>query len=205
MNTRLRPVRRHRITRFQVMAVLQTARARAFGLNADEAKSWGLNRALFYAAAKRGWQRAKAVGAKRPVITEFETSQEYHDPVYTLGGEKAFRARDFSKGLRFKFGTEVQLPEDFDHQIKARFGSDWDSAWNEATDIIKSADRRDLDIQSRFFNVVYKPRRDVLAEKWSALGTEKKPSETAEKASLEAREAKKDARSSQDSSRKRAA
>jgi hypothetical protein len=157
----------HRITRFQVMAVLQAARARALGLSAPEAKSWGLNRALFYAAAKRGWQEAKARGSRRPVITEFESSRAHHDPTYTLGGEKAFRARKYPSGLRFKFGDEVQEPQDFDHQIKRRFGADWEAAWKEAVAIIKAADRRDLDIQSRFFNRVYKPRRDELAEKWS--------------------------------------
>src|SRR5689334_20610316 len=45
---------RHSISRFHVMAVLQAARAIALGLDPDESKSWGLNRALFYAAAKKG-------------------------------------------------------------------------------------------------------------------------------------------------------
>lgn len=156
------------------MAVLQAARARALGLDPDEAKSWGLNRALFYAAAKHAWQRAKAAGVKRPIISEFETSRKHHDPVYVLGGEKAFRARDYSEGLRFKFGDEVQTPEDFDQQIKRRFGTDWDEAWAEAVSIIRSTQRRDLDIQSRFFNNIYKPRRDLLAEQWSAMGGERK-------------------------------
>jgi hypothetical protein len=149
------------------MAVLQAARARELGLKTDEAKSWGLNRALFYASAKNAWANAKAIGAKRPIIPEFGEARERHDPTYVLGGEKAYRARDLKGGLRFKFGAKVQTPEEFDAKIMRRF-PDWRSAWAEATSIIRSADRRDLDIQSRFFNHIYKPRRDLLAERWSA-------------------------------------
>lgn len=162
----------HRITRFQVMAMLQAARAYALGLSLKEAKSWGLNRALFYAAAKKSWQLAKATGTKRPVIQEYESAKKQHEPVYVLGGEKAFRTRDFSHGLRFKFGDSIQEPEDFDQQIKKRFGKDWSGAWAEARKIIRNTQRRDLDIQSRFFNRVYKPIRDSLARKWSVSDSE---------------------------------
>lgn len=75
------------ITRFQVKALLQTARARKLGLNLKEAKSWGLNRALFYAAAKKGWQIAKAKGSHRPIIPEFESAQKLHEPVNILVGK----------------------------------------------------------------------------------------------------------------------
>ena len=105
---------------------------------------------------------------------EFEESRKRRDPICVLGGEKAFRARDYSRGLRFKFGVEVREPEDFDDQIKSCFGGNWDEAWAEAVSIIRSADRPDLDIQSRFFNNVYKPRRDFLAERCSSLGVEKR-------------------------------
>jgi hypothetical protein len=156
------------LSRFQVMATLQAARAVALGLTLDEAKSWGLNRALFYAAAKNAWANAKAIGARYPVIPEFEEARQQRAPVYVLGGEKAFRARDYRQGLRFKFGDRVQTPEEFDRKIIARF-PDWERAWGEALQIIDSADRRDLDIQHRFFDRVYKPRRDTLARRWSAM------------------------------------
>lgn len=45
-----------KIGRFQVMATLQAARAYALGLSLEEAKSFGLNRAIFYAAAKKGFK-----------------------------------------------------------------------------------------------------------------------------------------------------
>lgn len=76
------------------------------------------------------------------------------------------RTRNFRYGLRFKFGERVQTPEDFDRQVKRGFGKFWDLAWTEALSIIQSMHRRDLDIQSRFFNRVYKVRRDTLTEHW---------------------------------------
>jgi hypothetical protein len=36
------------------MAILQACRAEVLGLDHDSALSWGPNRAIFYAAAKRG-------------------------------------------------------------------------------------------------------------------------------------------------------
>lgn len=52
------------IGRFQVMALLQAARAKVLGYSLDEAQSFGLNRAIFYAAAKRGFRGATS--AKHP-------------------------------------------------------------------------------------------------------------------------------------------
>ena len=45
-----------KVGRFQVMAILQAARAMELGFSETRAKSWGLNRAIFYAAAKRGFK-----------------------------------------------------------------------------------------------------------------------------------------------------
>ena len=44
------------VGRFQVMAPLQAARAQALGKPREDAESFGLNRAIFYAAAKRGFR-----------------------------------------------------------------------------------------------------------------------------------------------------
>src|SRR5215467_15780965 len=52
------------VGRFQVMALLQAARAKALGYPLDEAESFGLNRAIFYAAAKRGFKGG--TGTKHP-------------------------------------------------------------------------------------------------------------------------------------------
>ena len=162
-----------RVGRFQVMATLQAARAHTLGLDLDEAKSWGLNRAVFYAVAKRGFRNAGPPAGKPPLgrmtaeAKEREPA-EHADEEYSLGNEKAFLAGDRRHGLRFKFGDEEQTPRDFDWQIQRRFG-DWDAAWAEAMELVRQADPADLKSQRGFYEHVYKPRRDKLAARWSAL------------------------------------
>ena len=161
-----------RVGRFQVMATLQAARAAALGLDDDAAKSWGLNRAIFYAAAKRGFRNAPLPGTRPPRAADERkgaaagAAEERRDEEFTLGGEKAFLASDRGPGLRFAFGDEVQTPRDFEWQIERRF-ADWPAAWGEALDLVKSTDPEDLNSQRRFYEHVYKPLRDKLAAKWS--------------------------------------
>lgn len=160
------------VGRFQVMATLQAARAHALGLSLNEAKSWGLSRAIFFAAAKRGFHRTKgeSEGHKQPA---HRAKHHADEETYTLGGEEAYILRDRSDGLRFRFGDEEQTARDFDRQIIARF-PDWDAAWSEARRIINDADPDDLNSQHRFYEHIYKPRRDTLAKRWSG-GRERAP------------------------------
>ena len=160
-----------KVGRFQVMATLQAARARTLGLDLDEAKSWGLNRAVFYAAAKRGFRHGGAGGIKPPHGEAAPAGRAAEQPAeaeYLLGGEKAYLAADRGGGLRFAIGDEVQTPRDFDWQVQRRF-NDWDTAWAEALATIEAADPADLKSQRRFYEHVYKPLRDKLAARWSAL------------------------------------
>ena len=163
-----------RVGRFQVMATLQAARAVALGLDLDAARSWGLNRAVFYAVAKRGFRGSSPASQKPPRSGAVREADERRgaepraDEEYTLGGEKAFLAGDPHHGLRFKFGDEEQTPRDFEWQVQRRF-ADWDTAWSEALETVKSANPEDLKSQHRFYEHVYKPSRDKLATRWSAL------------------------------------
>jgi hypothetical protein len=152
-----------RVGRFQVMATLQAARAVALGLSLDEGKSWGLNRAIFYAAAKRGFrQPRKGTGAPE----EKRARAPSAEAMYELGGEHAYLAHGSTHPLRFQIGDEEQTPEDFDREIVRRF-PDWEQAFGEAQELVAAADRQDLESQHRFFDHLYKPRRDELAKKWS--------------------------------------
>ena len=161
-----------RVGRFQVMATLQAARAAALGLDADAARSWGLNRAIFYAAAKRGFRNAPLPGVKPPRGAKEQPREgpgraEHEDPEYSLGNEKAFLAHPPERGLLCKFGDEVQTPRDFEWQVERRF-ADWPAAWQEALELIESAEPGDLQSQHRFYEHVYKPNRDKLAARWAA-------------------------------------
>ena len=153
------------VGRFQVMAVLQAARALVLGLSESSAKSWGLNRAIFYAAAKRGfkgrpsYRRPKSEIKTKPII---ETPEAFH-----LGNEMAFKAKEHTNGPLFIMSGKTQTIEDYERQIEARFKGNFKQAWEEALALVQGFDQEILLSQNKFFNLVYKPNRDQLAAKWT--------------------------------------
>jgi len=155
-----------KVGRFQVMAILQAARAKQLGLPLTEAKSWGLNRAIFYAAAKRGFKgkpfqtRSHEEIAKKPV--------ERRRSAYFLGDELAYSSKTGSK-LYFTIGKTLQTESDYQRQIMKRFASIYSKAWKEAIQIVRQYPKEILLSQNGFFQEVYKPRRDELAEKWTKM------------------------------------
>jgi hypothetical protein len=164
-----KPVRRA-ISRFIVMAMLQAARARKLGLPQDSAYSWGLNRAIFFAAAKQGFRgggRTSGGGEDgRPSTSESHPTRE----AYKLGEEFAFRDTTRPK-LYFTIGDDTQTEADFQRQIEARFGTrkNFERAWLEAEEIVGAADADDLASSHGFYAHVYKPRRDELRQKWTEM------------------------------------
>jgi hypothetical protein len=153
-----------RINRFVVMAMLQAARAHELGLPVDASYSWGLNRAIFYAAAKRGFRRGTGSSEGSTTAPRPEVDRE----IYRLGDEEAYRDVK-SKPLRFTIGDTDQTPEEFKRQIAARFGSkeNFETAWEEAMHVVASVDRTVLASRRQFFDEVYRPRRDVLSGAWA--------------------------------------
>ena len=150
------------VKRFQIMALLQAARAQVLGLSLESAYSWGLNRAIFIAAAKRGFKGGsggEGMGAKGR-----KTSKAAG--VYYLGDDMAYKTE---KGgvLRFTIGGEVQTKEDFERQVRSRFGGTFRAAWKEALAYVKTFDKETLLSADGFFREVYRPMRDELAEKWT--------------------------------------
>lgn len=157
-----------KVGRFQVMATLQAARASVLGMKLHEAKSWGLNRAIFYAAAKRGF---KSLGGGKampkldlPVnkkkVVEKTLGTEY------LGDEYAYKLEIDGKRV-FTIGDEVQTEEDFKQKIEARFAGTFRDAWEEALSVCRSYERDILESQRDFYSKIYKPRRDELALRWT--------------------------------------
>ncbi len=146
------------VGRFQVMALLQAARAHSLGLPLDAAYSWGLNRAIFIAAAKRGFKSGSGSGGG--------TASPPKTGVYHLGDDMAFKDPK-SRTLRFTFGGKVQTVEEFESRVKSRFGKAFPGAWDEALNYVKTFDKETLLSAEGFFRDVYRPRRDELAEKWT--------------------------------------
>jgi len=155
------------VKRFQVMAVLQAARAYALGLPLESAYSWGLNRAIFIAAAKRGFKGGSGAGAG-----ERKRGKTGSEETYYLGDDLAFKNE---KGgvLRFTIGGEVQTKEAFERQVISRFGNSFKAVWKDALLYVKSFDRDILLSADRFFSEVYRPRRDELAEAWTLASQDK--------------------------------
>jgi len=149
------------------MATLQAARAKALGLPVASAKSWGLNRAIYYAAAKRGFKQPPGRAPSRP--RGARAVREHH-----LGDDKGYAVR--RKGVvLFTIGGEVQTPEAFRRQIEARFAGTFAEAWKEAQAIIAATPRELLESQDGFFMRVYRPRRDILASQWEERAAEGRP------------------------------
>lgn len=159
------------VGRFQVMATLQAARAYVLGMPLNQAKSWGLNRAIFYAAAKRGFFKPKA-GPPRPPSLKLPKEKlakvQKSFGVTRLGDEMAYSVEIDGQTL-FTIGDEVQTPDRFTQQIERRFGEAFKKAWKEAVKVCKSYDEGVLLSQRYFYETLYKPRRDELAKKWTEL------------------------------------
>ena len=155
---------RGRVTRFVVMAMLQAARAQSLGLSRDSAYSWGLNRAIFYAAAKRGFRGSSSTGETSSKGAAERPSRE----VYRLGDEEAFRDPK-AEHLTFIIGDQDQTVAAFEREVASRFGTkeNFRSAWNEAVRIVASHDRATLESRRHFYEDVYKPRRDDLSDTWT--------------------------------------
>lgn len=153
-----------RVTRFVVMAVLQAARAQALGLPREAALSWGLNRAIFYAAAKRGFRGSPPAG-EAPA----GAPQPAPRALYRLGDEEAFRDPAID-ALVFRIGDQDQTTAEFDRSVTARFGTveHFRAAFEEALGIVGGFDRATLESRRRFYDEVYRPRRDELSDAWTA-------------------------------------
>lgn len=161
------------VGRFQVMATLQAARAHVLGMSIASAKSFGLQRAIFYAAAKRGFkdkgrvQPPKQFSMLEKKLSTKEIKQiQKSFTITTIGDEAAYCVELDGKKL-FVIGCEIKTPKDFQRQIERRFGDNFKKAWKEAIKICKNYDKGVLLSQRYFYATIYKPRRDELAKKWT--------------------------------------
>jgi len=163
------------VGRFQVMATLQAARAYILGKPLNSAKSFGLNRAIFYAAAKKGFKVMKGAKtpsevyiAKKPISDEKLKKIQETFKVEKIGDELAYAVK-LDGTIYYTIGNEIQTEEDFKKQIEKRFEGKFKEAWKEAIKICKSYDKGVLLSQRYFYEAIYKSRRDELTNKWSEL------------------------------------
>ena len=148
------------VGRFQVMALVQAARYYVLKGDLEKAKSFGLNRAIFYAWAKHHGVRG------RRIKTTHERIVEKREKVVEerIGDEVAFKSKD---GW-FMIGGQTQKPMDFDRQVAARFGEAFEKYWEAAVKYVKSFPREALESQREFYKKVYLPIRDRVDKLLSA-------------------------------------
>ena len=153
--------REKKLGRFQVMALLQAARYYLLTGDKSRAYSFGLNRAIFYAWAKR---RGGAPKTKRRRITKpVEEVKERNGRVIAyVGDEAAF----IGPSGWFIIGNEEQKPDDFQREIARRISAvmPFDEAWKRALEYLESFDRNVLLSQREFYEKAYKPVRDKFPE-----------------------------------------
>jgi len=153
--------------RFQVMALLQAARYYLLHGDIDRAKSWGLNRAIFYAWAKYyGPARRPSARLERQARRYSSGTRIAEDEVkwVEVAGEKAM----VSPRGWFVIGGVEQRPEDFDRYVARRFeeaGISFKEAWEAALEYLRRFPRSVLRDPQRFYKEVYEPVRDRFVEK----------------------------------------
>ena len=161
--TKVRKAPAKKIGRFQVMALLQAARYYLLTGDIKKAKSFGLNRAIFYAWAKHHG-RFKAPKRITPYLkTEVEVEEiEKGKKIAYVGNEGAFVSE---KGW-FIIGDKEQLPEDFDREIADKIDSvmPFEEAWKAAIEYLRKFPEKTLLDQRKFFEEAYKKVRDNFIE-----------------------------------------
>ncbi len=156
-----------KIGRFPVMALLQAARYYLITGDLDRAKSFGLNRAIFYAWAKY-YGPSRSASAKLSKISE-QKGRSFEKPSSDIEwaeilGEKV----KVSRNGWFIMGNVEQTPRDFDRNVTRKFeeaGMKFEEAWEAALDYVSKFPRAVLENSQRFFKEVYEPVRDNFVEK----------------------------------------
>ena len=148
------------VGRFQVMGLLQAARYYILYGDLPKAKSFGLNRAIFYAWAKK---RGSLVASRKAYRGAYRAPKVvYKDKegrkLVNVAGEDAF----VSPSGYFIMGDQEQRPEDFDREIAEKINAviPFSKAWRAALNYVGSFPKQVLGNPRKFYERVYKPVRD---------------------------------------------
>jgi len=144
------------IGRFQVMALMQAARYYVLGGDVEQAKSFGLNRAIFYA-----WAKKRGVGQRKPLSKPLPSGeQKISELEEVVGDEVVYRV----PGGWYTIGGQEQTPRDFDRQIVQRFGGQktFQKYWEAALRYIQRFPLETIKSQREFYEKIYLPVRDNI-------------------------------------------
>ena len=154
------------IGRFQVMALLQAARHYVIHGDLRKAKSFGLNRAIFYAWAKhygsrsRSWMSLKIEELlNKPSSVEKKKTKCPKGYVEILGECVQVDSLGY-----YVIGEKSQTPQDFDYQVLRRISkvTDPNRAWEIALEYVSKFPKWVLEDSQKFYKIVYEPVRDYF-------------------------------------------
>lgn len=150
---------RSKIGRFQVMGILQAARYYVLYNELDKAKSFGMNRAIFYAWAKHYGRFYSGKSQKSTFKSSTSTQILTSEKTKEVAGEIVYQ--DEETGY-FKIGDRVNLPKDFDREIKSKIEIyfPFEKVWNAAVKYVSSFPKEYLLDQRKFYERIYLPVRD---------------------------------------------
>ncbi len=152
-----------KIDRFPVMGLLQAARYYVLTGDLEKAKSFGYNRAVFYAWVKhygRGFRAFKRM--EEPRLSDIEVSGKQVWRQKEVFGEPVMISPHGWYGM----GGEEHTPKHFDEHIarKIELQVPFEVAWKAALEYVNKFPREILLDQQKFFKQVYQPVRDSFVE-----------------------------------------
>jgi len=149
------------IPRFQLMAILQAARYYLLTRDIEKAKSFGLNRAIFYAYLKyysRGVRSSRGRGSEDGEnLNKFERSKA----LFVEDGVEV------SPSGLFIIGGKEQTPEDYDKNVirKVETALPYEIVWNAALKYVSRFPKHILIDPQKFYEYVYEAVRDNFIKK----------------------------------------
>jgi len=145
------------IGRFQVMALMQAARYYLLRGDLERAKSFGLNRAIFYA-----WAKKRGLTSRRALSVPSSIRGEKMDKEEVIGDEVVYKS---SRGW-YMIGGQEQTPRDFDEQVVKRFGGRerFEKYWEAALRYIQRFPLDVVESQKEFYEKIYLPVRDDIGK-----------------------------------------
>ncbi len=165
--------------RFQVMALLQAARYYKLYGDLEKAKSWGLNRAIFYAWAKHYGPRYRAFSLSVEELLRRASSRRPGTRCPEGFQEVLGECVQVSPRGWFMIGGQEQTPRDFDREVTAKVSRllKWEDVWRKALDYVSLFPDWVLRDPQKFFKLVYEPVRDTFFVKL-LRGEEVRPPKT---------------------------
>ena len=172
------------VGRFQVMALLQAARYYLVNKDINKAKSFGLNRAIFYAWAKHYGPHRYPVRLSRVEQLLMKRMCQGKPASKCSEGYIEVLGECVKEGARgYMIGEQEQTPYDYDQQVARKISRiiPYEKAWKTALEYISQFPEYVLKDPVKFYRYVYEPVRDTFFIQLAEKGKVEPPKEIIER------------------------